>query len=189
MMRRQLMQDIFDSVVGAGRVSASGIVDVTQTSRDVNYDSLIAAAKTLIIGEHYSSRFFEDYSQQIQGRLSRKQNFTAVLLKPETLAEQYLTESHSGRSGPARNLALIRELMRTPPDGKPMTLKFHARVLRYSFVLTDELVWVRFFTNSEGYSLVPAICFAKGTGFYDFFQTDVDRLLEQSEDDHRKQPH
>lgn len=190
-IRRQLTQEIFESVVGAGRTSSSGIIDVNHNSREVSYEKIIKSAKRLIIGEHYSSRFFEDYAPQIRERLARGGGETiALLLKPETSAARYLRESGSGHGGVSEQLGKIHEITNISASGHSTAsrettgfcIKWHKRVLRYSFVMSDDLVWVRFFTNSEGYSLVPAVCVSKGTPLYEFFLTDVTRLLEQAED-------
>lgn len=190
-MRRQVTQEVFEAVVGAGHTSSSGIVDVSHNSRDVSYEKLIASAKRLIIGEHYSSRLFEDYAPQIRDRIARGQETIALLLKPDTHAARYLRESGSGHGGVEQQLQKIREITdissnrhdnKVLGEAARVQMKWHKRVLRYSFVMSDELIWVRFFTNSEGYSLVPALCVAKGTPLYEFFLTDVTRLMEQAED-------
>lgn len=189
-IRRQLTQEIFESVVGAGRTSSSGITDFSHSSREVRYEKIIKSAKRLIVGEHYSSRFFEDYAPQIRERLARGDETIALLLKPDTSAARYLRESGSGHGGVSEQLGKIREIASIPASGSNKGLretagfriKWHKRVLRYSFVMSDDLVWIRFFTNSEGYSLVPAMCVSKGTPLYEFFLTDVTRLLDQAED-------
>lgn len=186
-LRRQLTQEIFDAVVGAGRISSSGIVDVHHSSREVDYKKLILSANKLVVGEHYSSRFFEDYAPQIRERLEKGNETVVILLDQNSGAARYLTESRSGHGDVSAQLSKIKELtsVRAKRGGAKFSgakLKCHDRVLRYSFVMTEELIWVRFFTNSHGYSLVPAICVAKGTQLYEFFLTDVTRLLEMSTD-------
>jgi hypothetical protein len=189
-IRRQLTQEIFESVVGAGRTSSSGIIDVNHNSREVTYEKIIKSAKRLIIGEHYSSRFFEDYAPHIRERLARGGETIALLLKPETSAARYLRESRSGHGAVSEQIRKIHEITNISDSGHNKAsgatagfhIKWHKRVLRYSFVMSDDLVWVRFFTNSEGYSLVPAVCVSRGTPLYEFFLTDVTRLLEQAED-------
>jgi hypothetical protein len=186
-LRRQLTQEIFEAVVGAGRISSSGIVDVHHNSREVRYEAIIASAKKLIIGEHYSARFFEDYAPQIHDRLSKGAETIVVLLEQDSAAAHYLAQSGSGHGAVSAQIAKIKEI--TSAKAKTKTsksssfqLKWHNRVLRYSFVMTEDRVWVRFFTNSEGYSLVPALCVTKGTQLYEFFLTDITRFLEHSKD-------
>ncbi len=187
-MRQQLIRELFDSVVGAGRVSTSGITDFCHNSRSVDYTAMVTSTRRLIIGEHYSSRFFEDYAPQIRERLQHGLETTALLLRPDSDAAQYLRASGSGHGAIKDNLNKIRDLVadtgRGPGAvlGTQLQVKWHSRVLRYSFVLSDDAVWVRFFTNSEGFSLVPAFCVGKATPLYDFFVTDITRLLEQGED-------
>jgi hypothetical protein len=186
-MRRQLIQEIYDAAIGAGRVSSSGIGDVQLSSRDVSYKGLIETSQRLVIGEHYSARLFEDYGPEIRARLSRGDETIVMLLDRECAAAEYLAASHSGHGAVAAQIAKIRDVTnvdRTTGKGKKAKLqvKWHQRVLRYSFVMNENLVWIRFYTNSEGYSPVPAICVMKGTALFEFFQNDVARLLEQSKD-------
>jgi hypothetical protein len=187
-MKRQFMREIVDTVVGAGRTSSSGIVDFTHNSRSVDYKNIIRLAKQVTIGEHYSSRFFEDHAPEIRARLSRGAQMTAILLKPKTLAFDYLKESGSGHGGIDEQITKIREIATSPNASDAhknkagrLQIWWHSRVLRYSFIMTEDLIWVRFFTNSSGYSLVPAICVVKDTQLYDFFKMDVNRLIEHSE--------
>src|SRR5260370_14143284 len=110
-MRRQLTQEIFETVVGAGRTSASGIFDVCHNSREVDYKTMIQSAKRLIIGEHYSSRFFVDYPPQLRERLSRGVDTIVLLLKQETAAVRYLVESGSGHGAMTAQITKIRDIM------------------------------------------------------------------------------
>jgi hypothetical protein len=63
---------------------------------------------------------------------------------------------------------------------KHVRLVFHDSVLRYSFVMTDEYVWITFFTNSSGRTMVPAFKVRAGTPLFKFFHEDIRRLLDQS---------
>jgi len=189
-MKRQFMREIVEAVVGAGRTSSSGIVDFTDNSRSIDYRNIVRLAKQVTIGEHYSSRFFDDHAPEIRARLSRGAKMTAILLKPQTLASDYLKESGSGHGGIDEQIAKIREIANSPKTGDAhenkagrLQIWWHNRVLRYSFIMTEDLIWVRFFTNSAGHSLVPAICVVKDTLLYDFFKADVSRLLEHCEHD------
>ena len=53
----------------------------------------------------------------------------------------------------------------------------HDRVLRYSFIETEECVWIKFFTNSRGRATVPALKVKAGTPMYAFLCNDTQRLM------------
>jgi len=151
---------------------------------------MIINAKRIVIGEHYSARIFEDYAPQIRERLRLGYETTVLLVKPQSIAADYLKASGSGHGGISANLEKIRTIVVSPqagPGTRPkanggLAVKWHGRVLRYSFVMSEDAVWVRLFTNSEGFSLVPAFCVERSTPLYEFFLTDITKLLEQSED-------
>ena len=187
-MRRQLIQEIYDAAIGAGRVSSSGISDVQLSSRDVSYKRLIETSERLVIGEHYSARIFEDYGPEIRARLSRGGETIVLLLDQDSDAAHYLVVSKSGHGAPETQIAKIRDIANFGPatakeQKAELQVKWHHRVLSYSFVMNENLAWIRFYTNSEGYSPVPAFCVTKGTDLFEFFQNDVTRLLEQSKDE------
>jgi hypothetical protein len=180
-MRRQLIQDIVQTVVGAGRLSASGIRDFMIHSHDVDYGRLIEHSKLLVIGEHYSSGIFERFAPSFDIRRNRELETTVLLLKAGSPAQNYL-----GYGTIDYTITKIRELIQplAPNNNRRgPRIKWHKQILRYSFVLTDECIWIKFYRNSRGRSLVPAICIADESELYEFFLKDVFALIEGSEDD------
>jgi hypothetical protein len=184
-VRRQLVQEIVETVVGAGRLSTSGIVDFRIHSRDVNYTDMIRHAKTLTIGEHFSPRIFEDFAPHFRHRHSSGLETVVLLLKAGSPAETYMKENFPGFGNNELKIERIRVILQDTPGTKhpALKLKWHRQILRYSFVLTEESIWVRFYRNSFGFSLVPAICIAKGSPIYEFFAEDVKALTQGAEDE------
>lgn len=185
-IRRQLIQEIMETVVGAGRISASGIADFTINSRLVDYNEAIEKSRSLTIGEHYSARLFEDYAPAFAKRQRRGGETTVLLLWPGSSGETYLKEYKSWQGGARSTIGKIREI------GQPNTqiaqqnslkIKWHRRVLRYSFIMTEEYVWVILYTTSGGHSLVPALRVAQGSPLYSFFADDIEQLVKEAEDD------
>jgi len=60
------------------------------------------------------------------------------------------------------------------------SILFHDRVLRYSFIQTDDFIWVKFFTNSPERAEVPALKVRAGTPLFKFFNDDAQRLVHAS---------
>ena len=177
-MRRQLFREIVESVVGAGEVSASGICDFKIPSREIDYRELIVKSERLWIGEHYSTKIFEDYVDSFAERHGSGKPTLLLQLLPGSAGDIYLKEAIPSSGVDERKIARIRQIC-----GKGLTIRWHKLVLRYSFVMTDTSIWVRFYRNSEGYSVVPAIRVSEGSNLYEFFSKDIDELLNGCVDD------
>ena len=175
-IRHQLVTEIYSSVTKGSRIRESGIVDAVLNSRDVDYRQFLATARRVVIGTHYSPSFFEDYIDQFKQRSRSKQETTILVIKPEGGAAKYLVDSKSTHSNVKEELEKLRRVL-PPTEAKYLS---HDRVLRYSFVLADDDIWVRFFTNSEGFSHVPALHVRRGGVLFNFFEADIARLAEQS---------
>ena len=61
-------------------------------------------------------------------------------------------------------------------------VKKHDRVMRYSFIRTEQEIWVKFFTNSAHRAIVPAVKLVGGTDLYAFFEEDIRQLELASHD-------
>lgn len=92
-----------------------------------------------------------------------------------------MRDSKSGRSDIGERTRDLIELIEIEFNSSPLIKVIkHNRVPRYSSIKTDQAVWAMFFTNSEGYSIIPAVKVKVGSPLFEFFDQDVKRLLEQS---------
>ena len=84
---------------------------------------------------------------------------TVLVLKPDSDAASYLRTTRTGQANVVGNVARIRELAKEAGMDTQGNVKVveHDRVLRYSFIETEEYVWIKFFTNSRGRATVPAL--------------------------------
>jgi len=180
-VRKEIVQDISVATLGTDRIYKSGIRDCLDNSRKLDEENIWKATDSLVIGVHYSNRFFDDHADVIKHRISNNKLTCIFHIEETSVAADYLRESHSGRSDIGEKTRNLMDLIKTEFGASPLIKVIkHDRVLRYSFIKTDQTVWARFFTNSQGYSVIPAIKAEIGSPLFEFFQQDIERLLEQS---------
>ena len=80
----------------------------------------------------------------------------------------------------ATNVTEIATLVSEIDPSHRIRLLYHDRVMRYSFIGTNEYLWVKFFTNSPHRAVVPALKIRAGTPLFEFFRQDIQRLMELS---------
>jgi hypothetical protein len=148
-------------------------------ARQVDERAHWTQSASLTIGYQYSPSFFKDFHEVLRERCRRDLPTTIAILRPEGAAARYLQESTTGKPAVKQSvteiIALLREI---DPDGRGCTLLFHDRVLRYSFIHTDEYVWIKFYANSAARTTVPAFKVRSDTPLFGFFAEDIKRLLE-----------
>jgi hypothetical protein len=179
-MRKEIVQEISIATLGTDRIYRSGLRDCNVNSRKIDEDNLWKVTDTLIIGVHYSNRFIKDNADVIKSRIATGKSTKIFHINETSLAATYLSESNSGKSDIGEKTKNLTNLIENEFENSDLIeIIGHSRVLRYSFIKTDQTIWVKFFTNSAGYSVIPAIKIETGTPLFDFFESDVNRLLEQ----------
>ena len=178
-IRQEMLREVAASVLENQRIHNSGVSDCLVNSRDVNEAVHWEQAKNLTVGIQYSSRFFEDFRGVLESRCAAGKETTVLALKPESDATRYLKGTHTGLANVAEGLQRIRALLdeASADSGHSVPLLQHDRVLRYSFIRTEEAVWIKFFANSLDRTTVPAMRFRANTPLYNFVSGDVDRLI------------
>ena len=180
-LRKEMLREIADAVSGNTLLHDSGLETCHLNSRQVDDSAHWSRSATLTIGFQYSSRFFKDFHQVLKQRCAHRLPTTAIVLRGDCAAARYLQESTPGKPSVEARVTEITELLREINGGsKKCALAFHDRVLRYSFIKTDEYLWVNFFTNSAGRSDVPAFKVRADSPLFKFFADDIKRLTEDS---------
>ncbi|MDA2923655.1 hypothetical protein MYX65_03190 [Acidobacteria bacterium AH-259-L09] len=181
-LREEMIREVSDTVVGSTLLHDSGLVSCNMNAREVDDQEHWLNAANLTIGRLYSPKFFKDFYDMLRARCTAGRPTTAVLLAPDNAATRYLQETGTGTPKVEHFVSEIRQLLgevSADTETKP-TLLFHDRVLRYSFIRTDECIWVKFFTNSRDRAIVPAFKVRSGTPLYKFFNDDIERLVKGS---------
>ncbi|MBD3617855.1 MAG: hypothetical protein HUJ28_00020 [Chromatiales bacterium] len=182
-VRKQLFEEITALTVKNIHVATSGIIDVVQNSRDVDYSDLITQSTLLTIGLNYTPRIFEDYLSIFKERSRRGMDTNLIVIDFNSDAGSFLLgmEKEAGHVVPNQDkLRRIIEEINNIGDGKIRVLS-HSAVLRYSFVQGDSSIWVKPYRNSNGRDEIPAIQLKKGTWIYDFFSSDISALIGQAQ--------
>ncbi len=180
-VRKEIVQEISIATLGTDRIYQNGIKDCLVDSKKIDDENIWKSTTELIIGVHYSNRFFEDNSEIIKHRVKNNKYTYIFHIEEESEAADYLRDSKSGNSNIGEKTKNMLNLIKSEFNSSSFikVIKFN-RVLRYSFIKTDQAIWIRFFTNSEGYAVVPAIKIEVGSPFFNFFENDIERLKEQS---------
>ena len=178
-LRRELLSEVASAVIGSERVVASGLIDWLEDSRKVSDEEHWRHSKKLTVGIQYSPKFLDDHHAIVRARCVAGLDTTVLVLKPDGDAASYLTTTRTGQANVAGNVARIRELAKEAGMETQGNVKVveHDRVLRYSFIETEECVWIKFFTNSRGRATVPALKVKAGTPMYAFLCNDTQRLM------------
>lgn len=58
----------------------------------------------------------------------------------------------------------------------------HDSVLRYSFVSSERVVWIKPYRNSLGDAHIPALQIAKNSPLFEFYSTDIQQFKAQARD-------
>ncbi|WP_257313531.1 hypothetical protein [Geothrix fuzhouensis] len=183
-VRHHIQEEIFSTVMGSTKVFSCGIMNATSNSKDINHRDAFRNSNHLVIGEHYSDRLFDDYSDDFCHRHQNGKTTHAIVIDPNKNAAQFLISSIPGHSNLSEAIDKIKLCLfhrdLKPKEKKLIKIFHHNRILRYSFVKTDNQIWIRMFTNSSGRANVPGFCVKAGTPLFDFFTNDIDRLIEES---------
>lgn len=152
-------------------------------SRVVDERADWARTARLVIGVQYSPKFFKDFFDVIQTRSEAGLATLALVLVPDGAAAKYLKESETGTAKVDEGVQEIERMAEEADAGRGyVRVKKHDRVMRYSFIRTDQSIWVKFFTNSAYRTIVPAVKIDRGSDLYAFFDEDIRQLELASHD-------
>lgn len=182
-LRKEMLREVASTAVGSTHVHECGLDTCSLDARDVDERAHWSQSANLTIGYQYSPSFFKDFHEVFRERCRRGLPTTVVILRADGVAVRYLRESTTGnpavRESVGEIVALFQEIQ---PQGNNCRILFHDRVLRYSFIQTDEQIWIKFYANSPERATVPAFKIRADTPLFKFFADDAKRLLEHSRD-------
>ena len=153
-----------------------------KNSRTVEERMVWLESAILIVGVQYSPKFFKDFFDVIRSRSQGGKTTLALVVRPEGPAAQYLSENTTSTAKVTECVHEIERLLAEADQGRGhVRVKMHDRVMRYSFIRTEEHIWVKFFTNASYRAVVPAVRVDRGSDLFAFFETDVRKLEEVSD--------
>jgi hypothetical protein len=178
-LRRQMLREVAYTAVGTTHLHECGVDACNMNARNVDESAHWARCQHLTIGYQYSASFLKAFHEVLRERCKRGLPTTIAILRAGGAAARYLHDSTTGNPAVKKSIdeivALLKEI---DPDGNGCKLLFHDRVLRYSFIQTDEHVWIKFYANSSARTTVPALKMRSGTPLFGFIAGDIERLLE-----------
>ena len=181
-VHRKLINDSVRAAVGVSGAVDLGVESAMLSSKEIKSDERWLSSKRFFVGTHYSKRLLSDFTDIHTQRIKTGRTATILHIESEGVAAQYLSKSSSGRNIPSKLGELqeyVRSIQEKPGRGK-VKIKRVDRVLRYSFILLDDIVYVIFFTNSTLYSKVPAFVFRKPSKMFEFFESDILELEDKA---------
>ena len=181
-IRKEMLKEVADSVLGNTRLHDSGLTDWTDDSKAVNESDHWKHSRVLRIGVQYSPKFADDFYAVLELRCKASLETTFLVLAPDGKGAEYLKGTGTGFANVKAGVERIKALAREAEAGANGCVRvlMHDRILRYSFIQTDEAIWVKFFTNSKAKSIVPAFRLRTGTPMYDFVLADIQRLEKEA---------
>lgn len=180
--RKKLYEEISLLTLSNVRIGTSGIEDVRENSREVDYRDVIHNSSQLIIGLNYSPRIIEDCFDDFLNRCRDGKTTTLLIVDPDSDAGAWLMKNEEECSHIRPNLEKIMRI-RSDLNGEGaerFKVLSHTEVLHYSFVLADDCVWIKPYRNSRGRAKAPALKVKAGTVLFDHFHTDISQLVNKS---------
>lgn len=178
-LRKEMLREVAYTAVGTAHMHECGLDACNMNARQVDERTHWSQSASLTIGYQYSPTFFKDFHDVLRERCRRRLATTIAILRADGAAARYLHDSTTGNPAVKQSVSEIIALLKEiDPAGNGCTLLFHDRVLRYSFIQTDECVWIKFYANSAARTTVPAFKVRCDTPLFGFFAEDIKRLLE-----------
>jgi hypothetical protein len=179
-LRKAMFKEIADTALENARIHDSGVVDCLLNSKQVSDPNHWKVSQELVIGIHYSSKFFDDFHEMLKERSASGKVTKVLVLRTNSQASEYLTKSASGHSDIESEVKKIKALAHEcDPTGSKIVFSYHARVLRYTFIYTEHSIWIKFFTNSKLHASVPAFKIQAGSPLFKFFENDMRAMMEE----------
>lgn len=185
-MREEMTREIVNRVLGSTHIHDLGISDCYENSRDLGHQKEQVEewkkAEKLIIGAHYTDKFFSDYIHVFEERCKAGRTTTILISDPKKAGVEYLHKIDTEVPNVEEIINRIIRLLTSPPHGctTQMHIYLHPVVLRYLFLATEKSIWIVPMLNSKGRSTVPAIEIRHDSPLYKTFFGDIERLIEQS---------
>ena len=182
--KRELITEVTRSALSSTNVVKSGIVDFADNTTRINYQELLDSSEEIVIGFLYDTRLVNDHIEALKRRTLAGKKTSVLLISPKGTAFDFLAnvihDREYMRLQVEENLNSISEANDNPDTKDKISVRFHDSVLRYSFVCSQEGVWIKMYRNSLGRVITPGIYIRNGSPFYDFFRKDIEDLWEDS---------
>ena len=185
--RNETIVSAVESALSNSNVVRSGIHNCMQDTKDIDYNPLLTHAEEVTIGFLHSSRFVDDNFAMLKERATSGKKTTIVFSDPDGMAIKYLLTLETVQKHVIPNIQKVVDRIKVQINQQQeVKEKIHVRqhdtVLRYSFVHSNDGIWVKMYRNSLGVMATPGFYIGKGSPLYDFFDHDIKALREGAKD-------
>ena len=180
-LREEMLRDVAETATSSSLLHENGLETCNIDSRQVDHRAHWEQPGNLTIGRQYSTALFKNYHELFKQRCARGFKTTVIVLGAEghaSILDQSGVERRTIQTSLRETIDLLKEL--DSGAEKHIKIRYHHAVLRYSFIHTNEYIWITFYTNSSGRATVPAFKVRANTPLFEFFSRDITRLSEQS---------
>ena len=184
--RSMLLSEVTSITLSNVNVAQSGICNFTNNTKAIKYDDLLSTPGTLFIGFQYSPRIIDDHFIELKKRAKDGRQTIIAVADPDGKAIKYLESARQESDHVSANLRKIKakiSQINTEENVKaPIVIKLHDQVLRYSFVASEQMVWVKMYKNGLGDASIPAICVKSGSELFNFYNEDINAFVKGAKD-------
>lgn len=177
-LREEMLEQVASTAAGSADLHKCGLDACQLNARQVDDSAHWEQSAQLTIGYQYSASFLKNFHEVLRERCRKGLPTTIAILRAEGTAARYLRDSTTGNPAVGKSVVEVVALLKEIDPGQRVRLLFHDRVLRYSFIQTDEFMWIKFYANSPARATVPAFKVRCNTPLFQFFADDATRLLE-----------
>jgi len=178
----QVSETVRDYLDKRDRFATLGISDCLIDSKSISSPKVefdvFVDSNNFAIGVHYSDGTIVRYEKVINERIAQGRLTQIAYVSPTGTASKYLSSCLGHAVDIQQRISQLLELTKTRfAEPKLLELVSHDRVLRYSFVYSDQCIWIIFITNSNGYQpQVPALRLTANSELFEFFKQDIKSL-------------
>jgi hypothetical protein len=184
-LRNEMLREVSASVVGSLSLHDAGVVECRTNARDVNDRVHWETASRLTVGFHHSPNVMINFFDILKERCRNSRATELIVIDPGCpAADLYSGNPQGAKVKAAQRVRELLEMVQEASGGRPDLIRvlFHQRVLRYSFIRTDEHTWIKFFANSPNRMQVPALKIVSNSRFASFLECDITSLEKSCRD-------
>lgn len=181
-LKDELFEDFVSRSIKPEHVANCGIVDFVDDSKKVQYEEMVLTSNALIVGVMHSPRLLRDNFEAFSLRAQAGKSTTLLILDKASYGWTYETEHFEYASLIGPNLDTVEAEVKNINASCPNAIEIrrHSVVLRYSFVFSENEIWIKFYRSSKGNGRIPAFLVKKDSPLYAFYKKDIESIVKDS---------
>lgn len=177
-VKSKLLGEFYSEIMNIEHIKREGLVNVYNRGYEYDFNHAIEVSSKFIIGIHYYEKILDDYEDEFRRRCESGKTVAIMHLpedfynNPSLAAEFHNVDYYRGCI-----TRLLEKISSIDRDGGRFLRLQHYKVLRYSFVQTDSMIWVNVHANGEHHPQMPAFVVRSGSPLYDQFNRDIEAII------------